>query len=191
MRWMWLVAGAVLCSLPAWPASAAWADDDEYDLLYVPTPEVVVKKMLEMAKVTDKDVVYDLGCGDGRIVCMAAKLYKAKGVGIDLNPERIADCKKTLKKYGFKEKDDPLVEIRLGDALKVKDLERATVVTLYMLPEFMKKLHPIAKARLKPGTRIVSHDFTFDDWEPDQVIEFRGPEKEHTLYLYTVPAKKN
>jgi ubiquinone/menaquinone biosynthesis C-methylase UbiE len=157
-------------------------DDDKPDLLYVPTPPEVVAKMLDMAKVKKEDVVYDLGCGDGRIVATAAKKFGARGVGVDLNPERIKESRETVKKEGV----ENLVEIREGDALKVEDLDKATVVMLYMLPEFMRKLQPIAQKKLKPGTRIVSHDFKFPTWKPDEEIDFKGPERTHTLYLWTV-----
>jgi SAM-dependent methyltransferase len=162
-------------------------EEEKFNLIYVPTDEEVVEKMFEMAKVKKGDVVFDLGCGDGRIVCMAAKKFGTKGVGIDLNPERIKDSLATVKKYGVKD----LVDIRLGDALKVKDLDRATVVCLYMLPEFMVKLEPIAKKTLKPGTRIVSHDYKWsDNWPPDETVEFKGPRRTHTLYLWTVKGNK-
>jgi SAM-dependent methyltransferase len=166
-------------------------EKDGYNLIYVPTPQNAVEKMLDMAKVTEKDVVFDLGCGDGRIVATAAKKFKAKGVGIDLNPPRIKDSLATVKKFGVKD----LVEIRQGDALKVKDLERATVICLYMLPEFMAKLEPIVKAKLKPGARIVAHDYPFPNWEPEQTVEFvgvddNGRERTLTLYLWTVKEKK-
>jgi len=157
-------------------------DDDKPDLLYVPTPPEVVAKMLDMAKVKKEDVVYDLGCGDGRIVATAAKKLGARGVGVDLNPERIKESRETIKKEGV----EKLVEIREGDALKVEDLDKASVVMLYMLPEFMRKLQPIAQKKLKPGTRIVSHDFKFPTWKPDEEVDFKGPERTHTLYLWTV-----
>jgi cyclopropane fatty-acyl-phospholipid synthase-like methyltransferase len=177
----------VTLSLP--PGLQAGDDKDEkkYNLIYVPTPEVVVEKMLNMAKVKKGDVVYDLGCGDGRVVAIAAKKYGVRGVGIDLNPDRIKEARETLKKYDV----EKLVEIRQGDALKVKDLDKATVVALYMLPEFMNWLEPIAKKTLKPGTRIVSHDYKWDsDWQPEQTVEFKGPERTHILFLWTVPEKK-
>jgi len=172
-------------------SSGLQADDDrdekKYNLIYVPTPEIVVEKMFEMAKVKKGDVVYDLGCGDGRVVAIAAKKFGTRGVGIDLNPVRIKEAHETVKKY----KVEKLVEIRQGDALKVKDFNKATVVALYMLPEFMNWLEPIAKKTLKPGTRIVSHDYKWDsDWQPEQTIEFKGPERTHILYLWTVPDKK-
>ena len=160
----------------------------ECRIIYVPTPETVVKKMLEMAKVTKDDIVYDLGCGDGRICCMAARDFGAKAVGIDIDPARIKDCMETMKKYKVTMDQ---VEIRQGDALKVKDLERATVIMFYMLPEFMEKLEPQVLKRLKPGTRLVAHDFKFPNLPPDVTVEFRGPEMEHTLYMWTIKEKKN
>jgi SAM-dependent methyltransferase len=184
-----LSAGAVLAVavLPFLSRVQADEEDKKFNLVYVPTPESVVEKMFEMAKVTKKDVVFDLGCGDGRIVAMAAKKFGTKGVGIDLNPVRIKESLETVKKYGV----EKLVDIRQGDALKVKDFDRATVVMLYMLPEFMNWLEPIAKKKLKPGARIVSHDYKWDStWAPDQTIEFKGPERTHTLYLWVVKAPK-
>jgi SAM-dependent methyltransferase len=163
-----------------------------FNLIYVPTPQNAVEKMLDMAKCSKKDIVFDLGCGDGRIVATAAKKYGAKGVGVDLNPVRVKDSHKTLKKFDV----EKLVEIRQGDALKVKDLDKATVVCLYMLPEFMAKLEPIAREKLKPGARIVAHDYPFPNWKPDQVVEFTGVddsgrERNLTLYLWTVKEKKD
>jgi ubiquinone/menaquinone biosynthesis C-methylase UbiE len=159
-------------------------------ILYVPSEQVVVDKMLDMAKVKKDDVVFDLGCGDGRIVVTAAKKYGAKGVGVDIDPDRIQDSLKTMRlaKVG-----SDLVDIRQGDALKVKDLEKATVIMLYMLPEFMEKLEPQMKKRLKPGTRIVAHDYPFPNMEPDQVVEFdTGGSRAKFLYMWTIrePKKK-
>lgn len=161
--------------------------DDEFKcrIIYVPTQQVVVEKMLDMAKVTKEDVVFDLGCGDGRVVCTAAKKYGAKGVGVDIDPVRIKDCMETMKKF---EVTKDQVDIRQGDALKVKDLERATVIILYMLPEFMEKLEK-QLPRLKPGTRIVAHDYPFPNTKPDETIEFKGPDREHTLYSWVLKAK--
>jgi cyclopropane fatty-acyl-phospholipid synthase-like methyltransferase len=156
-------------------------------IIYVPTEEAVVEKMLDMAKVKKTDIVYDLGCGDGRIVCMAAKKYGCKGVGVDIDPARIKDSLATMKKYGVTKE---MVDIRQGDALKVKDLERASVVMFYMLPEFMEKLEPQVLKRLKPGTRLVAHDYPFPNLEPEQAIDFKGPHRSHALYLWTVPEKK-
>jgi precorrin-6B methylase 2 len=183
-----LLFGAVLCL----PLSAVGQDKDKEDkfacrIIYVPTDQDVVDKMLEMAKVKKDDVVFDLGCGDGRIVCTAAKKYGAKGVGVDIDPARIKDCMETMKKF---EVTKELVEIRQGDALKVKDLERATVVMLYMLPEFMEKLEPQLK-RLKPGTRIVAHDYPFPNTKADRIVEHRqsSDKRAKYLYLWTIPEK--
>lgn len=151
-------------------------------IIYVPSEMQVVERMLALAKVRNTDIVYDLGCGDGRIVCIAAKKFGAKAVGIDIDPDRIQDCKNTIEKYGV---TSDQVEIRLGDAIDVKDLERATVITLYMLPEFLEEFE-MQLPRLKPGTRIVAHDYPLPNLEPDVEMEFQGPVRDHTLYLWTI-----
>jgi ubiquinone/menaquinone biosynthesis C-methylase UbiE len=181
-----LLIAALAAVLPARGAQDGKKFGIECDIIYVPTEQEVVEKMLDMAKVKKKDVVYDLGCGDGRIVATAAKKYGAKGVGVDIDPERIKDSKKTLKKFDV----EGLVEIREGDALKVKDLEKATVIMLYMLPPFMEKLEPQAM-KLKPGTRIVAHDFAFPNWKADVTVDFQGPARIHHLYMWTVPERKD
>lgn len=176
------------------PHALAGQDIDKVDkgqIVYVPTDQAVVEKMLDMAKVTKDDIVFDLGCGDGRVVCTAAKKYGCKGVGVDIDPDRIKDSLRTMKKF---EVTAEQVDIRQGDALRVKDLERATVVFFYMLPEFMEKLEPQLK-RLKPGTRLVAHDYPFPNTEPDQVVEFKTPganpgERPRFLYLWTIREKK-
>jgi ubiquinone/menaquinone biosynthesis C-methylase UbiE len=178
-------------ALPGGKGDKGDKDKEGYDEIYVPTPQNAVEKMLDMAKVTKKDVVFDLGCGDGRIVATAAKKYGAKGIGIDLNPVRIKEAKATVKKFGV----EKLVEIREQNALKVKDLDKATVICLYMLPAFMERLKPIVKAKLKPGARIVAHDFPFPEWEADQQVEFEGIDDNGNkrtlqLFLYTIKGKK-
>ena len=175
-------------ALPLLPSAEGQADKVPCRIVYVPTEQVVVEKMLQMAKVKKDDLVFDLGCGDGRIVVTAAKKYGCKGVGIDIDPARVKDSLATMKKAGV---TTDLVDIREGDALKVKDLEKATVIMLYMLPEFMEKLEPQMKTRLKPGTRIVAHDYPFPNMEPDEVVEFEtGGTRPKFLYLWTVRAKK-
>jgi len=181
-----ILLGAGLLCVPAVVPAQDKDDKVTCRIIYVPTPESVVDKMLDMAKVKREDKVYDLGCGDGRVVAMAAKKFGAHGVGVDIDPERIKDSKVTLKKYDA----EKLVEIRQGDALKVKDLESATVIILYMLPEFMEKLEKQVLTKLKPGARIVAHDYPFPNWKADQVVEFKGPEREHTLYMWTIKEKK-
>lgn len=162
----------------------------EIEVPFVPTPDAVVAEMLKLAKVKEGDVVYDLGCGDGRIVIAAVKDFKAKkGLGIDFNPERIKDSKDAAKKAGVEAK----LEFRQGDVLKLteKDFEGVDVVTLYLLPEVNKKLKPILLKGLKPGARVVSHDFDMgDDWEPDQTRRVMDEDGgEHTVYLWTIKKK--
>ena len=152
---------------------------------YVPTPEDVVDRMLQLAKVTKNDVVYDLGCGDGRIVVAAAKRYGARGVGVDIDPQRIAESEANAKKAGV----EHLVSFKLEDAMKV-DVSPASVVTLYLLSASNLKLRPILTKQLKPGSRIVSHAFSMGDWEPqtvDQFTDSRGIGR--TLYLWVTDGK--
>jgi uncharacterized protein (TIGR03000 family) len=162
-------------------------DDASSRIVFVPTAEKIVEKMLELAEVKKDDVVYDLGCGDGRIVIMAAKKYGAKGVGIDIDPVRVKEAREAVEKAGVQD----LVTIRQGDALKVDDLDKATVVTLYMLPEFQEKLRPILQKTLKPGARIVAHDYDLGDWRPAQRLEVQGAKRPHVLFLWRIePPKK-
>ncbi|MER3414828.1 MAG: hypothetical protein C4297_01250 [Gemmataceae bacterium] len=156
------------------------------DVIYVPTPQPVVDKMLEIAKVTKDDIVYDLGCGDGRIVVTAAKKYGCKAKGFDIDPERVKESLDNVKKNGV----EKLVTIEQKDIFTL-DLSEATVVTLYLLPSLNVKLIPQLK-KLKPGARIVSHDFDMRGVKPDKVINFTPPgegQREHTIYLWTVPLK--
>jgi uncharacterized protein (TIGR03000 family) len=150
---------------------------------YVPTPQAVVDKMLELAKVSKDDVVYDLGCGDGRIVVTAAKKYGAKGVGVDLNPVRLQESMENVKKNGV----EKLVTIKKGDVLKT-DVSGATVVTLYLLPSVNLQLKPILQKTLKPGARVVSHDFDMgDDWPPEQTLDVTDENGlDHKVYLWTI-----
>ncbi|NEU08032.1 class I SAM-dependent methyltransferase [Flavihumibacter sp. R14] len=156
--------------------------DVKLDVPYVPTRPEVVAAMLKLANVTSKDVVYDLGCGDGRIVITAAKEYGARGKGIDINPERITEAKANAQKAGVTDK----VQFAVGDLFK-SDFSPASVVTLYLLPAINLKLRPQLLEQLKPGTRIVSHAFDMGDWKPEKTVEVDGGA---TIYLWTVPAKK-
>jgi cyclopropane fatty-acyl-phospholipid synthase-like methyltransferase len=166
-------------------------EEPDYNSTYVPSADEVIEKMFELAKVTEKDLLFDLGCGDGRILYMAAKKYGCRGVGLDLNPVRIRDAMDQAEKY----KVGTLVEIRHGDGLKPKDLKDATVVLLYMLPEFMDQWFPIAEKTLKPGTRIVAHDYGWTEavngWEPTAVAKVKSEYRDnHKLLLWIVPEKK-
>jgi uncharacterized protein (TIGR03000 family) len=142
------------------------SDDKQPDKIvirYVPTPEEIVDAMLKLADVGKDDVVYDLGCGDGRIVIRAVEKFGAKrGVGVDLDPQRIKESRANARAA----KVENRVEFRQGDVFEVKDLADATVVTLYMGDELNLMLRPILRKTLKPGTRIVSHRFTMGDWKP-------------------------
>lgn len=171
--------------------AAAAADEQEPkfirtpDVIYVPTPYEVVEKMLEVAQVKKGDVVYDLGCGDGRIVVTAAKKYGVRAKGFDIDPERIKEARENVKKNGV----ENLVEIHQKDIFTL-DLSEATVVTLYLLPQLNVKLIPQLE-KLKPGSRIVSHDFDMEGVIPDKVIHFKPKDqREHTIYLWTTPLKK-
>lgn len=149
---------------------------------FVPTPVEVVDRMLELAQVRKGDVVYDLGSGDGRIVIRAAKRYGARGVGVEIEPNLVRVSRDNARKEGV----EHLVEFYEQDALTV-DLSRATVVTLYMLPEFNLKLRPILERDLKPGARVVSHDFPVEGWSPQKIEKVGGGFlHQHTLYLWKV-----
>jgi SAM-dependent methyltransferase len=150
------------------------------DVPYVPTSPEVVDAMLKLANVKKGDVVYDLGCGDGRIVVAAARDYGATGVGVDIDPQRIREANENARAAGVTGK----VKFIQGDLFKT-DFSKATVVTMYLFPEVNLKLRPKILA-MKPGTRIVSHAFDMGDWEPEQTIRVGSS----TIYLWTVPAKK-
>ncbi len=150
----------------------------EPDVPYVPTPQEVVDRMLNIAKVNKNDVLYDLGSGDGRIVTTAAQKYGTRGVGIDINPERIEEARANAKQAGVTK----LVEFRQQDLFEA-DLSKATVVTLYLLPSINLKLRPKLLKELKPGTRIVSHAFDMGNWKPERVEEVDG----RTIYYWVVP----
>lgn len=147
---------------------------------FVPTPDAVVEGMLKLANVQSTDTVYDLGCGDGRIVIMAAKKYGAHGVGVDINPERIEEARANAKKAGVED----LVRFEENDLFKA-DIRNATVVTLYLLPNVNMRLKPKLLKDLKPGSRVVSHSFDMQDWKPDreEVVDGRH------IFLWTIPAK--
>lgn len=149
------------------------------DVIFVPTREAVVDAMLETAGVGPNDVVYDLGCGDGRIVVAAAK-RGARSVGIDIDPKRIQEARQNAAQSGVASK-----VTFLEQDLFESDIRDATVVTLYLLPSLNVKLKPILMEQLRPGTRIVSHDFDMGDWEPEKTVEVDGK----TVYLWTIPPK--
>lgn len=168
-------------------AQALGADFPE-EIPFIPTPIEVVDRMLELAEVKKGDVVYDLGSGDGRIVIRAAKKYGVRAVGIEMDQILLEKAKQDAKAAGVSH----LVEFRAQDALQT-DLSQATVVTLYMLPWFNEKMKPNFKKYLKPGVRIVAHDFGIEGWQPDKTEKLPKPEKKaggyvhyHTLYLWRI-----
>jgi uncharacterized protein (TIGR03000 family) len=167
------------------------ADDKNPDKIlvrYVPTPMEVVEAMLKLGKVAKDDIVYDLGCGDGRIVVTAVAKYGAKrGVGVDIDPERIKDCKVTAKTAKVEDK----VEFRMDDVLGIKDYSDANVVMLYMGNDLNLALRPILLKTLKPGSRVVSHRFTMGDWKPDKTEKMTDSSgNQYELHLWTIPEKK-
>ena len=158
------------------------------EIPFVPTPIEVIDKMLEMARVQKNDVVYDLGSGDGRVVIRAAKKYGARGVGIEMDQMLLDKARKAAHTQGVSH----LVEFRAEDALKT-DLSPATVVTLYMLPWFNKAMKPNFLKYLKPGSRIVAHDFGIEGWKPDKTERLPEPEKKaggyvhyHSIFLWNI-----
>jgi len=151
------------------------------DVIFVPTPNDIVATMLRMAAVTKKDTVYDLGCGDGRIVITAAQKYGARGVGIDIDPERVAEATENVRKAGVADR----VKIIRGDLFEA-DISAATVVTLYLLTDLNLKLRPKLLRDLNPGTRVVSHAFSMGDWKPERTAEVSGT----TVYLWRIPPRQ-
>ena len=172
---------ALLASAPAVSAQATQeAPTRRPDVIYVPTPEEVVEAMLQVANVTKNDIVYDLGCGDGRIPVTAAKKYGARGVGIDIDPQRIKEANENVQKNNVGDR----VKIVQGDLFE-QDLSPATVVTLYLLPSLNVKLMPKLMKELKPGTRVVSHAFDMGDWKPEKEVDVNG----RKVYFWTIPKK--
>jgi SAM-dependent methyltransferase len=162
----------------AQPASQPSAPARMPDVVYVPTPENVVDEMLRVANVGPKDILYDLGSGDGRIPITAARRFGTRGLGIDIDPQRIREARANAKAAGVEDK----VRFIEGDLFEL-DLSEATVITLYLLPALNLRLMPTL-LKLKPGTRIMSHDFSMGDWMPDKLVRVGHKD----VYFWTVPA---
>jgi precorrin-6B methylase 2 len=191
MRRFSLVAGLGCVALAAAalvlsPSPVRSEEDKKPDVIFVPTPQDVVDAMLELAAVKKDDVVYDLGCGDGRIPVTAAKKYGCKAWGFDVDPKRIEESNENVKKNKVGE----LVTIDKKDIFTL-DLSKANVVTLYLLPSLNVKLIPQLD-KMKDGSRIVSHSFDMEGVKPDKVIKVKPKDSgsEHTVYLWTTPLKK-
>ena len=158
---------------------AVWTDGE---VPFVRSTPEVIDRMLELARVKPGDVVYDIGSGDGAIIIQAAKRYGVHGVGIEIDEDLVLRARNNA----LKEKVDQLVEFRAQDAFTV-DVSPATVVTLYMLPEFNAKLRPILERQLKPGTRVVSHDYPIEGWQPDRVEIVKGTFlHDHQVLLFEI-----
>jgi precorrin-6B methylase 2 len=167
-------------------AAQKYEDEGKKIVPYVPTPQEVVERMLELAQVKKGDLVYDLGSGDGRIVVTAAKKYGVKAIGFEIDPERIKESQENIKKAGV----GHLVEIRQQD-IRTVDLSQASVLTMYLLPEVNLMIRPNIWKQMKPGSRVVSHDFDMGDWKAIKTEQIKDPSGwEHTLYLWQVEANK-
>jgi SAM-dependent methyltransferase len=172
-----LVVLALACAQA--PAQEATRPARKLDVWYVATPQEVVDRMLVMATIRPLDVVYDLGCGDGRMVITAAKKYGVRGVGVDLDPKRIREARANARAAGV----EKLVTFKVGDMFET-DVTEANVVLLYLLPELNRRLKPKFFEQLRPGARVVSHDFDMGrDWPPDQYVKLG----QDGIYLWVMP----
>lgn len=177
---VFLVASGLLGMVELPGSNWATAQENRSLAPYVPTPQDVVDRMLTLAGVTEEDTIYDLGCGDGRIVITAASRFGARGVGIDFDPQRIAESNANAARANV----EHLVEFIEQDAMQV-DVSDATVVTLYLLSSSNEKLRPILTRQLRPGARIVSHAFSMGNWTADTIDRFEDARgNTRTLYLW-------
>ncbi|MCC7177628.1 MAG: class I SAM-dependent methyltransferase [Acidobacteria bacterium] len=184
-----IIAGSTLAAQsaaqPSSPSVGQKRPDAPQLAPYVPTPQDVVDRMLALAGVTKNDMVVDLGCGDGRIPITAARVYGARGIGVDIDPQRIAEANANAKAAGVTH----LVEFKLQDAMTT-DVSGATVITLYLLSSSNLKLRPILTRQLKPGARIVAHNFAMGDWEAEKIETFTDKEgRTRTIYRWTADGK--
>jgi ubiquinone/menaquinone biosynthesis C-methylase UbiE len=153
------------------------------DVIFVPTPNRVVEEMLRLADIREDDLIYDLGCGDGRIIIKAAQKVGSRGIGIDIDPQRIKESRQNASYAGV----DHLVQFQEQDLFQA-DFSEATVVTLYLLPMLNLQLRPKLLTELRPGTRVISHDFSMNEWIPDQKTLVVIGKRHHWIYQWTVPA---
>lgn len=168
---------------PATTAPTTQPQERAPDVPYVPTPQEVVDQMLQLANVGSNDIHYDLGSGDGRIPITAVQKYNAsRAYGVEINPDLVQRSRQNIQTANVGDR----VEILQQDLFQT-DLREATVVSLYLLPDINIKLRPKLLQELRPGTRIVSHDFDMGEWKPDRVVQVQGPSRQHTVYLWVVP----
>jgi predicted O-methyltransferase YrrM len=187
MRWHRSVTLALLITITALALSAPAQSTTEtkpLDVPYVPTHEKVVAEMLRVANVRKDDVLYDLGSGDGRIVITAARQFGTRGTGIDIDPARVRDAHENARRAGVADK----VKFVQGDIFDAR-ISDATVVTLYLLPAVNMRLRPKLLSELRPGTRIVSHNYDMGDWAPEETIRVKTPAGDHTVYYWVVPRR--
>jgi precorrin-6B methylase 2 len=179
------ITGLMFVDPPRFNPSQAVAQDQDLEskkiVPFVPTPQEVVDRMIQLAGVKKGDTVYDLGSGDGRIVIAAAKAGASKAVGFEIDPGLVKESRENIKKAGVSDR----AEIRHADIMTV-DLSAASVITMYLLPEVNLKLKPRILSQMKPGSRVVSHAFDMGDWKPEKVERVNG----RTIYLWTVPPAK-
>jgi trans-aconitate methyltransferase len=174
---------AMLVVLVALASACATTPSGTPDILYVATPAEVGVAMLELAAVRREDVVYDLGSGDGRLVIAAARRFGARGVGVELDARLVQDSREAAVTAGVADRT-----AFLWQDIFQTDIAAATVVTLYLRQDVNLRLRPKLLRELRPGTRIVSHDFDMGDWRPQRIVRVKGPTREHVLYLWVVPA---
>jgi methylase of polypeptide subunit release factors len=175
-----IMTGALVVAAAAQAPTTSTAPARTPDVPYVPTPDRVVAEMLKVANVKATDVLYDLGSGDGRIVITAAKKYGARGVGIDIDPDRIREANENAKAAGVADR----VKFIQGDIFEM-DFSEATVVTMYLLQDVNMKLRP-KLMQLRPGTRIVSHNYDLGDWKPERSLNVRANGSQHSVYYWVV-----
>jgi precorrin-6B methylase 2 len=179
------LAFTVLVAMAASAQAPATAPRKTPDVPFVPTNDRVVAEMLKMAKVKKNDVLYDLGSGDGRIPITAARKFGTRGIGIDIDPDRVAEAKQNAVTAGVADR----VRFIEGDIFDA-DIKEATVVTLYLLPEVNLRLRPKLLSELKPGTRIVSHNYDMGDWAPLKTVQLDVSGTTHTVYYWVVPPRQ-
>ena len=179
------LAGAGALAVYGWAGAQEQADALRGpDVIFVPTPNEVVSKMMELAKVTQKDTVYDLGCGDGRIVITAVRQFGARGVCVDIDPQRITESQENARTAAVADRID-----FLNQDLFVTDVTGANVVMLFLSPALNLKLRPKLLDELKPGARVVSHWHDMDDWKPQKTIRVQSSGRERPVYLWTIPSR--